>query len=300
MTMQGVWDVDRGGLREGKAPGGRASEAHAPSFSLEAYLPVRRAQVEALLLGHLDGLSPDAPPLLRRAVRYSLLTASQRMRPVLCLAMAEAVAGARVPHPVVADAACALEFLQTCSFIDDAAFALGDGAPFGESLATQAGEALILEALALVTRGPERVRTRLARELATGTGLMGTTGEQLPDLANDRATRLEYLRQLRWMKTHGFIRASCRMGALAAGGDADALARADCYGDAVGLAFLVGSDLRARRPSFATLLGVEKSRALALQKVAEAIAAIEPLEGPNGPLAAIARSTPLSQRSEFP
>jgi geranylgeranyl diphosphate synthase type II len=300
MTTHCALDMDRGSLREGKPPSVRAPDASLPTLDLEAYLPARRAQVEALLLDHLAGLSPSAPPLLRRAVRYSLLTESQRMRPVLCLAVAEAVSGTSTPHRVVEDAACALELIQTCSWIYQDAF--------GDSLATQAGEALLLEAFHLVARGPERVRARLSHELATGTGLMGTHGEELADLTQNRAARLEYLLQLRWMKTGGFLRASCRMGALAAGGNEEALARADLYGDAVGTAFLIGDDLRNatreapstsesawtrdgdRRLSFASMLGLKTSRAIAFRKVAEAIATIEPLEGPGGPLAAIARS----------
>ena len=97
------------------------------------------------------------------------------------------------------------------------------------------------------------------------------------------------------------------MGVLAAGGDADALARADTYGDSVGLAFQiaddvldvtgdassmgkpVGADAAAGRFTFPAVLGLEESKQLAARKVAEAIAAVKTLEPQDGPLAALAR-----------
>jgi geranylgeranyl diphosphate synthase type II len=317
--MHESWDVEQSALRDGKPPSVRAPVTGPSSFDLDDYLSARQAQVEALLLARLDGLPFSASPLLRRALRYSLLAESQRMRAVLCLAFAEAITGARVPPRAVEDAACALELIQTCSLIYDDLLAMDAGAPrrgrpahlkaFGESMASQACDALILEAFHLLSRGPEPVRSRLSSELAAGTGLMGMPGGQVPDIVQDRDARLEYLLQLHRMKTGGFIRASCRMGALAAGGDEETLARADIYGDAVGVAFLIGDDLRdvtsdaatpgkpngtntvVGRLNFATVVGLQTSRTLAVRKVAEAIAAIEPLEGANGPLAVIARST---------
>jgi geranylgeranyl diphosphate synthase type II len=97
------------------------------------------------------------------------------------------------------------------------------------------------------------------------------------------------------------------MGVIAAGGGADALARADTYGDAVGLAFQiaddvldvtsdastlgkpVGADAAAGRHTFPAVLGLEQSKQLAARKVADAIAAVATLEPRPGPLAALAR-----------
>ncbi|HET9452579.1 MAG TPA: polyprenyl synthetase family protein, partial [Aggregicoccus sp.] len=116
-----------------------------------------------------------------------------------------------------------------------------------------------------------------------------------------------YLTRLHRLKTGALIRAACRMGVLAGGGDAAALERADAYGDAVGLAFQIaddlldvtasaaqlgkpaGADAAAGRFTFPAVLGLERSQALAAQKVQEAVAAVLPLEGQGGPLAALAR-----------
>ena len=274
--MHASWEVEYGAPREG-------------AFNPGAYLSARQVRVEALLLAHLEGLSPSASPLVRRALCYSLLSESQRRRAVLCLAVAEAVAGTRAYPRVVEDTVYALELLLTCSRVHEELRALDDG----EAMAAEIGDALILEAFHVLSAGVEPVRARLCRELAAGTGLMGTAGGQVADLVKDSAARRDYLRELNRMKSSGFIRASCRMGAIAAGAGEDVLARADTYGDAVGLAFLIGASQRTAahtgRLTFAAVLSSSTSRTLAVRKVTEAIAAIQPLEGSDGPLAGLAR-----------
>jgi geranylgeranyl diphosphate synthase, type II len=290
------------------------------SFALEPYLRAQAARVETLLAQRMDALSGHVPARLLESMRYSLLAGGKRLRPVLCLAFAEAVglrsgAGARVAE----DAASALEYVHTYSLVHDDLPAMDDddlrrGRPtnhkvYGEAMAILAGDALLTEALGLVASGPEPVRAALCRELAAGAGAGGMVGGQVLDIAEDRPAELTYLTRLHRLKTGALIRASCRMGVLAGGGDAAALERADVYGDAIGLAFQiaddlldvtgdaaqlgkpVGADAAAGRFTFPAVLGLEASRALAAQKVAEAVAAVRPLEGEDGPLAALARYT---------
>jgi geranylgeranyl diphosphate synthase type II len=132
-------------------------------------------------------------------------------------------------------------------------------------------------------------------------------GGQVLDIAEDRPAQLDYLKRLHQMKTGAMIRAACRMGVLAASGNGEALARADAYGDAIGLVFQIADDIldvmgdpntmgkpvradaAAGRYTFPTVIGLEESWALAERKVAEAIAAVVPIEGEAGPLAALAR-----------
>ncbi|MCL5808205.1 MAG: polyprenyl synthetase family protein, partial [Deltaproteobacteria bacterium] len=80
---------------------------------LKEYLAQRKALVDAAL----DGLLPGEelyPPLIFQAARYSLMAGGKRLRPILCLAAAEAVGGrAEAVMPV----ACALEFIHTYSLI---------------------------------------------------------------------------------------------------------------------------------------------------------------------------------------
>jgi len=56
------------------------------------------------------------PTTIHRAMRYSLFAGGKRIRPILCLAAAEAIADAA---PGAETAACSLEFIHTYSLIHD-------------------------------------------------------------------------------------------------------------------------------------------------------------------------------------
>ena len=290
------------------------------SFDLNAFLRTQQARVESLLLDRADRLGPaGTPPRLAEAMRYSLLAGGKRLRPVLCLTFADTAARESTVRPAAEDAACALEYVHTYSLVHDDLPAMDDDdlrrsrptnhKVYGEAMAILAGDALLTEAFTLVASGPEPMRALLCAELATAAGAAGMVGGQVLDTAEDRPAELDYLTRLHRLKTGALIRASCRMGVIAAGGDAEALVRATTYGEAIGLAFQiaddildvtgdaasmgkpVGADAAAGRFTFPAVLGMERSRELAAQKVAEAVAAVEPLEGRDGPLAALARYT---------
>jgi geranylgeranyl diphosphate synthase type II len=287
------------------------------SFDLESYLRTQVERVEGLLRSRSDELGTGVPPRLFESMRYSLLAGGKRLRPVLCLAFGEAVLRQSSVPRVVEDCACALEFIHTYSLIHDDLPAMDDddmrrGRPtnhkvYGEAMAILAGDSLLTDAFALVAGGPEPVRGMLCRELAVASGSAGMVGGQVLDIAEDRPAQIDYLTRMHRLKTGALIRAACRMGVIAAGGGADALARADTYGDAVGLAFqiaddvldvtgdasamgkAVGADAAAGRFTFPAVLGLEESKQLAARKVAEAIDAVKTLEPKDGPLAALAR-----------
>ena len=52
-----------------------------------------------------------------------------------------------------------------------------------------------------------------------------------------------------------------------------------------------GADAAAGRFTFPAVVGLEASKRMAEEKVAQAMAAVRPLEGEGGPLAALARYT---------
>lgn len=287
------------------------------SFDLAAYLNMQQQRVESLLRSRTEEVQDTVPPRLLESIRYSLLAGGKRLRPVLCLSFAEAVLQQTTVARVVEDSACALEFIHTYSLVHDDLPSMDDddlrrGVPtnhkvYGEALAILAGDSLLTDAFALVAGGPEPMRARLCRELAVCAGSSGMVGGQVLDIAEDRTAHIDYLTRMHRLKTGALIRAACRMGVISAGGSEDALARAETYGEAVGLAFQiaddvldvtgdisamgkpVGADAAAGRFTFPAVLGLEESKQLAARKVAEAIAAIRPLEPGDGPLAALAR-----------
>ncbi|RKH36238.1 polyprenyl synthetase family protein [Corallococcus praedator] len=288
------------------------------AFELEPFMRSHQARVEELLRERADRLVPAGTPArLAESMRYSLLAGGKRLRPVMCLAFADAVARASTRNEVAVDAACALEYVHTYSLVHDDLPSMDNddlrrGKPtnhkmFGESLALLAGDGLLTEAFTVMASGPEPVRGLLCAELARAAGAAGMVGGQVLDTAEDRAATEAYLIRLHRMKTGALIRAACRMGVLAGGGDLAALVSAETYGDAVGLAFQIaddvldvtasaeqlgkpaGADAEAGRFTFPAVLGLEASRRRARELVATAEAAVRPLEGADGPLAALAR-----------
>ncbi len=291
------------------------------AFDFEAWLATQQARVEALLAGRMNAIGLRTPAKLAEAMRYSLLAGGKRLRPVLVLAFSDATAQASNGGGEAAnDAACAVEMIHTYSLVHDDLPAMDDddlrrGRPtshkvFGEAMAILAGDALLTDALALVATGDRAdVRARLVSELALAAGAGGMVGGQVMDIATDRPAELDYLVKLHRLKTGALLKASCRLGVLAAGGNAAALQAAQIYGDAIGLAFQIADDVLdvtstpaqmgkptkadagAGRHTFPAVVGLEKSRQLAQAHVDAALAAVRALEPEAGPLAALAKYT---------
>jgi geranylgeranyl diphosphate synthase type II len=285
------------------------------AFQLEPWMQSRGGRVERLLADRLRRLEA-APRRLVEAVEYSLMAGGKRLRPVLCLAFAEAVRGGP-PGKAAEDAACALEYIHTYSLIHDDLPAMDDddlrrGRPtnhkvFGEAMAILAGDALLTEAFALVGTGAEPFRAELVSRLAHAAGAQGMVGGQVLDIAKDRPAEEAYLTRLHRMKTGALLQAACTLGVVAEGGTVAQVAAAERYGEAVGLAFQIaddlldvtssaeamgkptGADAAAGRHTFPAVLGVEASRARAAALVEEALGAVRALEPVPGPLAALAR-----------
>jgi len=286
------------------------------ALSLEAYLAERSLRVETLLRASLERLA-SAPPRLRESMAYSLLAGGKRLRPVLCLAFAEAVTRGP-PPPLAEDAACALEYVHTYSLVHDDLPAMDDddlrrGKPtnhvvYGEAMAILAGDALLTEAFALLAGGPEPERRALVERLAAAAGATGMVGGQVLDIAEDRPAEESYLTRLHRLKTGALLRAACELGVLSARGSQEQLSAASAYGEAVGLAFQIaddvldvtaspevlgkpaGADAEAGRHTYPAVLGLEASRRRARELVERAIAAVRvELEPSDGPLTALAR-----------
>ena len=141
-------------------------------------------ELRALVEDALAELTPSAPPGLEEAFRYALDGGGKRIRPVLCLAVGEALGG---DAEDLLPAACALELVHSFSLVHDDLPALDDDetrrgrpsswAQFGEAVAILAGDALLAEAfrLALSYDTPA-----VARVLADAT--LGMIGGQYLDV----------------------------------------------------------------------------------------------------------------------
>ncbi len=257
--------------------------------------------VEEALAG-IGGERPDDVAPLAETMRYSLLAGGKRLRPLLCLAVCDAVGG------VAADAlptALALELVHTFSLVHDDLPALDDddlrrGRPtahvqFGEDMAILSGDALLSESFGLIARSPGVPADRLMAavdELSRGVGLEGMIGGQYLDITG--ATDLERTSRL---KTGALIAASCACGAIVGGADGKQIASARRFGVELGLLFQIvddildetgtddqlgkraGADVRRGRHTFATELSVPAARARAAIAAAGARAALAGLAG---------------------
>lgn len=228
---------------------------------LDHYLCQKRAEIEKHLS---ETLRPQTglPASLLEAMRYSLLAPGKRLRPILVVMAAEACGGGD-PWP----AACAVEMIHAYSLIHDDLPAMDDDdlrrgqltchKKFGEALAILAGDALLTRAFGVLSEEyPDRTAASCCRELALAAGAAGMVGGQVDDLAweqerdkRDACPTIEELECLHLRKTGALIRASLRLGALAAYAHrlhptpAHVLECLDGYGRSLGLAFQIVDDL---------------------------------------------------------
>jgi geranylgeranyl pyrophosphate synthase len=249
---------------------------------LSEFLHRARVRVDEALERYLPA-PPACPAIVSEAMRYSVFAGGKRLRPVLTLAAADAVArhmadtgvgsrrAAGAPFgPAVELAlpsACAIELVHTYSLIHDDLPAMDDdtlrrGRPtlhvvYGEGIAILAGDGLHAEAFALLARAPEsddpaiiRRQLRVIRVVGDAAGAMGMVGGQAIDLqaagqAPGHALTLdaEGLRAMHARKTGALIRASAVSGAIMAGATDDLVDAFDRYATDVGLAFQIVDDI---------------------------------------------------------
>jgi geranylgeranyl diphosphate synthase type II len=235
------------------------------AIELTAYLDARLAEVEAALTSILPP-SPDCPPVVAEAMQYSLMAGGKRLRPILCLASADAVGGDR---SLAMPAACAIELIHTYSLIHDDLPAMDDdvmrrGRPTlhvvaGEGMAILAGDGLLTEAFHVLAREPRTSdpvlvarKLRVIETIAAAAGAVGMVGGQAIDLASvtpDRSGQMpasldaEALKTMHSKKTGALIRGSAKAGAIMGGGDDAQVEAIDRAAGEFGLAFQIVDDI---------------------------------------------------------
>ena len=235
------------------------------STELTAYLDARLADVEAALATVLPS-PPDCPAVVSDAMRYSLMAGGKRLRPILCLASADAVGGDR---SLALPAACAIELIHTYSLIHDDLPAMDDdtmrrGRPTlhvvaGEGMAILAGDGLLTEAFHLLAREPRTAdpdlvarKLRVVETIAAAAGAVGMVGGQAIDLASvtpHGAGRMpaplnaDALKTMHSKKTGALIRGSAKAGAIMGGGDDTQVDAIDRAAGEFGLAFQIVDDI---------------------------------------------------------
>jgi farnesyl diphosphate synthase len=246
----------------------------------------------------------QAPAGLGEAMRYAVLGGGKRLRPLLVLAACESLGG---NADAAVRAACAVELIHAYSLVHDDMPCMDNdvlrrGKPtvhvkFGQASALLAGDALQALAFELLTPQegsvPEGMQARLCALLARAAGEAGMAGGQAIDLASvGKALDEAQLKKMHELKTGALLQASVMMGAtcgLATPAQAQALL---AYGHAIGLAFQVvddildvtadsatlgktaGKDAEANKPTYVSILGMDRSQAYAQQLYAQATQAL--------------------------
>jgi geranylgeranyl diphosphate synthase, type II len=235
------------------------------TVDLETYLDTRRAEIDAAL-AHVLPPPPDCPQVLHDAMAYSLLSGGKRLRPILCLASAEAVGGDRA---LALPAACAIELIHTYSLIHDDLPAMDNDVlrrgratlhvVAGEGMAILAGDGLLTHAFNLLAREPRSTDAQIVtskvdviQRIAAAAGPLGMVGGQAIDLAcvtpdphGHIAPPLDAdgLRVMHGKKTGALIRASAVAGAIMGGGTPDQVTAIDEAAGELGLAFQIVDDI---------------------------------------------------------
>lgn len=273
-------------------------------MDLKDYLAAAAATTDAAL----DAFLPKAkerPATIHAAMRYCVFAGGKRLRPVLCLAAAEACGG----DP--ADAlppACAVELMHTYSLVHDDLPAMDDddlrrGRPtchkvYGEGMAVLCGDALLTEAFIVLAKSAptKRYSTRdYLTELAVTGGSRKLIGGQVMDLEGEgESLSKRDLVRIHEAKTAALLTCSLRLGGMTANATPARLDALTAFGHALGLAFQViddildvtqstevlgktaGKDQAVEKSTYPAILGLEASRQEAARLTRAAMLALKP------------------------
>ncbi len=276
------------------------------SISLDAYLSEKKAAVDNALDEYFT-VSKGLSSKIIDAMRYSLFAGGKRLRPILCIAGAEAVGGTQTD---ILPVACALELIHTYSLIHDDLPVMDDddlrrGKPsshkvFGEAVAILAGDGLLTEAFNLIatTKISETVSPdsllKITGMIARAAGHRGMIGGQLVDIEWEGKTADHALVEfIHTHKTGALITVSVTSGAILGGGDQSQIEAITSYGEKTGLAFQIsddildiegerdtmgkvaGADELRGKVTYPAVAGLDRSREIQTELVQDAVKSLE-------------------------
>jgi len=296
---------------------GHATTPATPALPpLDAYLKERSHAVDRALDHYLPRANRK-PETIHKAMRYSIFAGGKRLRPILCLAAAEACGGEIAP---AMPAACAVECLHTYSLIHDDLPCMDDddfrrGRPtshkvYGEGIAVLAGDALLTLSFGILAQAPATPRYSPASMIADLTDVAGSLhliGGQVADLeAESNPVTPRQLRYIHESKTAALLAGSLRLGAMSANATPRKLEQLSQFGENLGLAFQIiddildvtqtaaalgkspGKDAAANKATYPALIGLDAARAEAAKLTTAALANLEPFGKKAGRLRQIA------------
>jgi geranylgeranyl diphosphate synthase type II len=285
-------------------------------FILETYLKEKRSLIDREIRQIL--LKSTASPRIIAAMSYSIMAGGKRLRPILCMAAADAVAG---KSDKALQAACALEFIHTYSLIHDDLPAMDNDdlrrgkktchVAFDEATAILAGDAMLTLSFQVLSASDSKKMAaqniQVIRTIATAAGHEGMIAGQMRDITSEgQPLALKYLKDTYRLKTGALIEASVSVGAILANATRTQMERLKRYAKNIGLAFQItddilnvegdpavtgkasGTDEFRQKATYPALVGVRKSFEIAEKLVQNAIQSIKEFDTRSEPLRAIA------------
>ncbi len=235
----------------------------------------------------LDELLPKEtahPSILHAAMRYSVFAGGKRIRPLLCIAMCEALGGSENDALIPA---CAIEALHKYTLIHDDLPAMDDDdmrsgklschKQYNEATAILAGDALLTLAFEwLASTG----NSQLVVDLAQATGSFGTIGGQQEDMTmKNTSPSREGLLEMQRKKTANLFAVSCTIGARCADASDVQITHARAFGKALGKAFQLLDDLCDNDPVTMNVIGREETMKLAQHYIDRSYSELSEIKG---------------------
>lgn len=281
----------------------RASQPRSKPQELASYLNTQTDAVNRALHAFLPA-SRRKPATVHRSMRYSVFAGGKRLRPVLCLAAADACGG---EQDSAMPLACAVECVHTYSLVHDDLPAMDNddfrrGKPtnhkvFGEGIAILTGDALLTQAFEIAAQckgWPRYSHQAIIRELSLAAGSLQLIAGQVADLEGEgktvSAAQLQYIHE---RKTSALLCCSVRLGGMSANCTPASLKALTDFGYNVGLAFQViddildvtrtseqlgktaGKDTAAHKATYPSIVGLERSRRIAQRLTQKAYASLD-------------------------
>ena len=268
-----------------------------------AWMQAVQVRIENALTRRLPS-ADSIPSRLHQAMRYACLNGGKRVRPLLAFAAGELT---HAPHERLEIAACAVELIHAYSLVHDDLPCMDDdvlrrGRPtchveYDEPTALLVGDSLQTLAFELLARddhGHPQQQLEMVRLLAQSSGSCGMAGGQAIDLeAVGKPLEQPELELMHALKTGALIRAAIMLGALCGDpldpAEREALDRfakragllfqvvddiLDCTASTATLGKTAGKDAAADKPTYVSLMGLERAREFAETLRQEAIEAL--------------------------
>jgi geranylgeranyl pyrophosphate synthase len=296
------------------------AEAAAAAADAVVLLAEVREAVDARLEEWAGRLAARVPGAAGAAVAYALRSPGKRVRAALTVASYRAAGGR---DPAIMGVAAAIETVHTYSLVHDDLPCMDDDAlrrgrptthvAFDVPTATRAGFVLVPVAAEVLASAAAELGAdaatlgRMAVELFRAGGIEGMVGGQWMDLEAEHCRLdLDGLVAVHRGKTGALIRASCTIGAVAAGAAPAQVAALGRFGEDVGLAFQIaddvldatgtsaelgktaGKDAALAKSTYVGVLGVEAARREADRLARRAVDHLREAALPTAALAALA------------